>query len=192
MIKLKNFLFEDKTEKEIKRFEEFKGSYSFQGHISTEKEIELQSVSPIVVGDKSGWSVNLAHYSPPHGFWTSSIYKSVNEFKTKWQEFWHEGEKSISKSGRYLHAFTIDGNPNIVHLGSKKEAEKYYRQSSYATESGDLIPILRWEQLAENKDGFHVYGSALQTEYFKSWDIESTVWFNPKKYLKKQFVWKLD
>lgn len=156
--------------RDIRKFDELKGSYSFQGHMSNENEIELENISsfdPTEVNDV---------INKPEGFWTSTIYKDAEAFKTKWTEFEYS-------DADYFHAYTIVGSPNILHLGGKREADELFI-------GGERIVDI-WRDIFEEYDAVHVYRGALGHRKFRAWDIESTVWFQPKTYLKEQFVWKV-
>lgn len=187
MIKFKKLL-ENKKKDEVETFKNLRGSFSFQGHISPLKNVVLSLEDTEKVAIRSGW--NGHYYQPPEGFWTSTIFKSFDDFKTKWQSFWYDGDRSVSKMGRYFHAFTIRGNSKIRHVGSKKEANKLYDESKYAEER-EGQKVFRWGEFAKENDALHVFGSALETRFFEKWDVESTVWFNPL-HLEEQFVWKVE
>jgi len=189
MYKFQNILSEISEEKADK-FKDLVGSYNFQGHLSKNKKILLKNtqpsnVDPIPYMDLIGGKAK-GHYHPPNGFWTSTIYKGYEGFVTKWLK-----SKYQQTENQYFHAYTIDGNPDIIHLESRDDVFKLYDESKYYDYNKENEKVVRWKDIAEDKDDVHVYGSAIDTVYFKHWTVESTVWFNPLDYLKEEFTWKI-
>ncbi len=188
-MKFKNLL-KKQNENQVKKFKELKGSYSFQGHVSNKKDLELRNmgpkaVEPEVLLKKDGKSEAIVQERiTPYGFYTSTIHEGVDGFTTKWAD-----SRFTNPKGSYLHAFTVSGFPNILHIGSDKEVENV--KEKYQTETEENA-ALDWSKIYEDFSGVHVFGEALDTFQFKAWDLESTIWFKPKDNLQKQFTWKLD
>jgi len=189
MIKFKRLV---EREEEKRKFDELKGSYSFQGHISHKEDISLRNMTPDAVepGPVKQSFVDFdadddlaSERVTPRGFWTSTIYKDLEDFTTKWKE-----SPWFNPKGKYFHTYTVQGNPNTRHVGSVSEVERV--MEDYRIKENEILPD--WKKISKDYDGFHVYGGALETPQFEFWDVESTVWFNPRNYLKEQFSWKLD
>lgn len=184
MIQLKDILNENKeTEREI--FEDLKGSYSLQGHFSIDRSFELKNTSKDIV------NLDVPSNKPNHTLWTSTVFKDLDTFSTKWLKMVKNPDNYISW-GQYFHVYTIQNNPDIFHAHNK--ADKQFLLDNYLkleNKYGDKY--LNWEKIWENYDAFHVTQNGTDNiDMFDSWGIESTAWFRPKDYLKEQFVWKVE
>lgn len=189
MVKFKDLL-KEQSESQIETFKELKGNYSFQGHVSTRKDLELKNMGPDAVKPdeplKKGRQSELIVQErlTPYGFYTSTIHKDVDKFTTKWAD-----SRFTNPRGSFLHAFTVSSSANILHLESEKDVEDI--KEKYQTETEENA-ALDWSRIYGDFDGVHVFSNALNTFQFKAWDLESTIWFKPKSDLQKQFTWKLD
>jgi len=189
MVRFKHLL-KEQSENQVEKFEELKGSYSFQGHVSRKKDLELRNMGPKAVEPdeplkKGGESEAIVQERmTPFGFYTSTIYKDMDKFITKWTD-----SRFTNPKGSYLHAFTVSSSADILHVESKKDVEDV--KETYQTETEENA-ALDWSRIYGDFDGVHVFGEALSTFQFKAWDLESTIWFKPKNNLQKQFTWKLD
>jgi len=158
-----------------------RGNYNLQLHLSSDKRIDY-TVNRSVRTTKH---IN----KPEKGFWTSTAYKNDGKYTSKWWEFYKTTHFSYAS---YVHLMTIQGNPNRLKIGSEgrvKEVMSEYPVSNiHGRPSGS--PSLNWTDISEDFDCVHVYGNALRESRFRTWDVESTVWFDPT-YLKKQFTWKI-
>lgn len=167
-------------------YHKLESDYSLQGHISEKRGFDLKSINPsnlIKTPDR-----------PYKGFWTSTVYKDVDKFVSKWMKF----DRSLSPVGSsmhydddniYFHLYTIKNGPNIKHIGSSEEAHEFVRsyREGFEIGHGEIV----WGRVAKDYDAVHVYDEGFNHDVFIPWDVESTVWFDPKLYLKEQFVWKL-
>lgn len=149
--------------------------YRFQGHLSFDKKIDLENA----VGGRTFLD----------GFWTSTIYKEKDKFMTKWTKLINNdlAYGPTNESEGYFHLYTIVNNPNIYHVNSENKAEKFLDKYHRESKKG-----VKWEKISKKFDAVHLLEGGLENEFFKLFNVESTIWFRPKDHLKEQFVWKME
>ncbi len=132
---------------------------------------------------KSGWIKPI-----PRGsfLWTSSLKGRGSA----WTEFAKEKDQDLLATGGDRIVFSVKPGAKVLHVTNRAEfswaLEAFSYQKGWMKEDG--LIYLDWEAISKKYDGFHFGGGSWPGNYtshpewdtLEGWDVESTVWFNPK------------
>lgn len=129
-------------------------------------------LKPIVNGD-----IN----KPDGGFWTSHLRKNN---RSNWLD-WSENEMPDRPSSHHT-VLTPKRDANLFVVNRDSDIDEALKR--YGTKSATGKPIIDFQSLLKDYDGFHVTKAGVKLPRMMGWDVESTVWskwaFDDQKLVK--------
>jgi hypothetical protein len=143
--------------------------------------------------------VPLAFFKPAWGFWTSS---ELEDGSSEWSQRSRQYE---GRGRRRNFRFEVVNEPRVLVLEGDDDVDAVLAQyggERYGVEeildSGDFTPeamerhtqsmiafAAAWKVISVDFDAAHVPSTFSSGSSLRSWDVESTVWFRPAKFLRR-------
>ncbi len=120
---------------------------------------------------------------PADAFWTSTLARMDGIATSDWDE-WMKGEMP---EWRTKEGVVVEVQPGarVAHLKSRRQADDFIGEYGItvsefvpASWSGAVVPD--WPRVYQDFDALHLEGGALLHPAFRTWDAESTAWWNTK------------
>lgn len=125
---------------------------------------------------------------PDASAWTSTAQKTANGYTSEWVEWCkHEMPDWLNEYGTL---YDVAPGARILQINSDQEAIQVARHYGMKINDPlDLFMKMKWHVIARDYDAIHhVPTNRMNNMYMRSWDVESTAWFNPEALINPRRV----